>query len=178
MYRVIYDAIDEIKDAMKGLLNSKVPAGTTSYESKDWSVSAYLVPILTVEINHNGKTYWILENLHNGCYSFDWPNDPALLAKGHKAKRASAGIKALAFILPIIGLIGAVSGEFSLAGLLLTIAGFVINCFIAKKTQKTKSEYERIFLNKPSAPLATAFKAPIFMVVIGFIAMLIGFIAT
>ncbi len=169
---------EEIKEAMKGLLNSKVPAGTTSYESKDWSVSSYLVPILCVEIKHNGKTYWMLHNLHNGCFSFDWPNNPALLEKGHKAKKIGGLVKLGAFVLPILGLIGAVSGEFSLLGLLASIAGFIINLVISSKTKKSKSDYEKIFLNKPNASLTSAIKAPISMAVIGFIAMLIGFIAT
>ena len=169
---------DEIKEAMKGLLNSKVPAGTTSYESKDWSVSAYLVPILCVEIKHNGKTYWMLHNLHNGCFSFDWPHDPALIEKGLKAKKIGGLVKLGAFVLPILGFLisGMGGGTSNPLCFIIPIAAIILNIVIATKTKKTKEEFKNFFIKKPTAGLASAMKAPIGMAVLGFIAMLITII--
>lgn len=170
---------EEIKGAMKGLLNSKVPAGTTSYETNGWSVSAFLVPILCVEMEHNGKTQWLLYNLHNGYASWDWVHDPALIAKGMKAKKTGGLIKLASFVLPILGFLiaGMGGGTNSALAFLFPIATIILNIVIAKKTSKSKEYFKRFFIDKPNAGLTAAMKAPIGMAVVGFIGMLLTIIA-
>ena len=169
---------EEIKGAMKGLLSSKVPAGTTSYETNGWSVSAFLVPILCIEMEHNGKTQWLLYNLHNGYSSWDWVHDPAKIALGHKARKYNGLIKFGSFLLPILGLIIAIFSEGTKWwGFVLPIALFILNIIINNKKKMSKADYGRFFINKPEGKLVDAMKTPITMAVIGFIAFLIGIIA-
>ena len=165
---------DEIKEAMKTLLNGKVPAGTTSYESKDWSVSAYLVPILCAEIDG----HWLLYNLQNNYCVWDFPYDPALIEKGKKAKKYGGLVKLGSFVLPILGFLIAGLGDGTNNPLcfILPIAAIILNIVIANKTKKSKEYFKKFFINKPDAGLASAMKPAIGMAVVGFIAMLLTII--
>ena len=170
---------EEMRQAMSEHLKSKVPSGTTSYESKDWSVAAFIVPVLTVTIYHGGKAYYLYYNLQNGRWSIEWPDDPALINKGKKAKKIGLLIKIASFVLPILGFLlsGLGEGTSNALDFVVPIAAIILNIFIAKKTKKSNREFEQFFIKKPNAPLASAMIAPIAMAVVGFLALIITFMA-
>ena len=107
---------EAMKNALKDVINKQVPRGTTSYESTDWSVSCYAVPVLVCIMKHsNGKTYYLSYNLHNGRYHWEWPYDPALLNKGKKAGLINTLVKIGGVAFAAIGIVAAIAFTISLS---------------------------------------------------------------
>ncbi|MBE6555906.1 MAG: hypothetical protein E7663_06770 [Ruminococcaceae bacterium] len=165
---------EEIKNALKGVINKQIPKGTTRYESTEWWVSAYIVPVLVICLNFKGKEYQMYYNLQNNRYHWKWADNPKLLENGKKARTYATLIKIAAFFFNVLGIILAISGEFSAFPFVVGLAALVINILIAKKKSKTKKQYQDMFLKNPTKKLASALKTPIAMAIIAFIAFIIG----
>ncbi len=162
---------DEMKNALKGVIDKRVPQGTTSYESTDWSVSCYVVPVLVVLIDHNGKTYQMAHNLQNGYYHWEYPNDPALYAQGKKTGLINALLKVGGVALAILGLIISAGSE---AFNWLTIVGLLITGFVAYKTKQPKNHFKNYFVNHPGANMVKPLITAIIVAVLGFVTFIIG----
>ena len=173
---------EEMKKSLTNVIDKRLPSGTTSFQSKNWSVSAYFVPVFTIVVNYKGKDYALNYNLHNGGHHWNYPDNPALLKKGKSAKGLGLLAKLGAFVLPIISVISgfdAVSNSVSSAvptGLVLGIIALIVNFIINKKTKKSKKFYQRYFINNPEKKLLAPIKSSIVMLVIGFIAFIAGFV--
>lgn len=169
---------DEMKSALKKIIEDQVPSGTTSYESEDWSVSAYIVPVLCVRAEFGGQVYDLVYNLQNGYYRWAWPDDPALIQKGKKMRTISYLLKAAAIALPLIGIfIALISSD--PAWLLVGIAAaiWVLNIVGIVKTKKSKKYYEKYFINNPSKKLINGLQMSITFAALGLVAFLLGAIA-
>ncbi len=158
--------LDSMKNALKGVIDEQVPKGTTSYESTNWSVSCYVVPVLVALVNFGGKTYQLAYNLQNGYYHWEYPNDPALYAKGKKAGAFNALLKFFGVVLAFIGAATALSKEAYPALLLL-----IPTLLITWKGRKGKGYYKNYFVKNPDKGM---FK-PLFGAVVAFICGLLLF---
>ena len=169
---------EAMKNALKDVINKQVPRGTTSYESTDWSVSCYAVPVLVAIVKHNGGTYYLSYNLHNGYYHWEWPNDPALLNLGKKAGLINKLVKLGGLALSVLGVIIAISTAAS-----STYAGFnpvpfitAIAAFIVwHKTKKSKDYYNKYFIKNPGHKLLKPLTSAIIVGILGFLTFVLGF---
>ncbi len=162
---------EEMKNALKGVINKRVPKGTTSYESKDWTVSCYIVPVLVVQVEYGGKTYQLAYNLQNGRYHWEWPNDPAIYKKGQKAGRFSFLLKLVGIVLSLIGLIvSATSDNFNW----ITIIGAAASIFLASKTKKSKNYFKNYFIKNKGAGMVKPLISGILVAVVGLVTLIIG----
>ena len=78
--------LEDMKKVLANTIEKKLPSGTQSFRSKDWDVSAYLVPVLSIEIKYGDKWYYLSYNLQNGYSHWEWPSNPALIQRGKKTK--------------------------------------------------------------------------------------------
>lgn len=172
---------EAMKNALKDVINKQVPRGTTSYESNNWSVSCYAVPVLVAIMKHsNGKTYYLSYNLHNGYYHWEWPYDPVLIDMGKKAykynKLAKIGSIALSVVAVLSAIATAVGSEY---------AGFnpvpfvlaLVNFFVVKKTSKSKSYYEDYFIKNPEHKIVKPLTSAIVTGILAFLAFVLSFAA-
>lgn len=169
---------EAMKNALKDVINKQVPRGTTSYESTDWSVSCYAVPVLVAIMNFKGKTHYLSYNLHNGRYHWEWPYDPALLDMGKKAGLINKFVKLGGLALSVLGVIIAITTAAS-----STYAGFnpvpfitAIAAFIVwHKTKKSKEYYNKYFIKNPDKKLINPLTSAIIVGVLGFLSFVLGF---
>ena len=172
---------EAMKNALKDVINKQVPRGTTSYESTDWSVSCYAVPVLVAILKHsNGKTYYLSYNLHNGRYHWEWPYDPALLKMGKQAatysKLAKVGSIALSIVAILSAIVTATNSEYAGFNPLPFILA-IVNFFVIKKTTKSKSYYENYFTKNPGQKLVKPLIPSIVTGAIAFIAFISSFMS-
>ena len=164
---------EAMKNALKDVINKQVPRGTTSYESNNWSVSCYAVPVLVAIMKHsNGKTYYLSYNLHNGRYHWEWPYDPALLAMGKKASKIATLAKVGSIAVSILSILLVIANEFSNP---LPIVLAVVNFIIIKKKSKSKSFFENYFVKNPDHKLTKPLTTSIITGAIAFFALILSF---
>ena len=167
---------EEMKSALKGIINKQIPKGTTRYESTDWWVSAYVVPVLVVSLNFNGKEYQMYYNLQNNRYHFKWADNPEIKAKAKKAKNYASLAKFGGFAFAILAvLLAALNGGFHKGLFFMSLAAFAVIFIISRKAAPN---YETVFTRKPSMKVSGALKAPLAMLILGAIPFLIVLIAT
>lgn len=92
-------SFDEMKGALKTIIENDLPSGWKSYEANDWTVSAYLVPIFSIDITVNGKEYTINYNLHNGHWNYDYLINKAILKKAKSVPRTAKALSIVGLIL-------------------------------------------------------------------------------
>lgn len=155
---------EQMKSALKGVINKQVPRGTTSYESTNWSISAYAVPVMVIFFQYKGKTYNFYYNLQNGHYHYAWETDPALIARGKKAKKVGKLMKTLALIATIFFAILGFATE-AYFGAVVSLIFLVVQIIIMKKSSHSKSFYENYFVNNPNKSVKALLKAAIANVV-------------
>lgn len=169
---------EQIKSALTKAIDDQLPKSTTSFKSRDWHVSAYFVPVLNVLIKYGGKTYYMNFNLQNGCYHWDYPDNPALIKKGMKARFLSFWAKTGGLLLAIIGALSgitAASGSNKIG--LLAILPVIINFIIVKKTKKSKAYCKKLFIKNPNMTMVTALKSGLTVLILGVVSFLVGVIA-
>lgn len=135
---------DEMKNALTDLIEKKLPSNCTYFESKGWDISAYIVPVLVVIMEHKGEYYHLYFNLQNGYKHWEWPIDPKMLKNGKKAHRFA---KFLRFLAITISLAGTVLG-FLKSGLVNGLIGALISLIIItiiKKKSKGLVHYQNIY---------------------------------
>lgn len=153
---------ESMKSAIKGVIENSLPSNCTSYQSKDWDVSAYLVPTLVVVLPYNGDTYELYYNLQNGCYSWQYPNNPVLLKKGDTAKTANVlGKLACIVLTAVVGFVNFTHASRSTLSVLIGLAFLIAQIVIAVKTKKTKGEYRSLVLKTPEKGIAS-YMGPVF----------------
>ena len=165
---------EQMKSALKGVINNQVPRGTTSYKSTNWSISCYAVPVLVVRFEYKGKIYNMCYNLVNGHYHYEWENDPALYEKGKKAKKVSKLIKIGSFVGNILAFILAIAVSGSALAIVASIAAFIIQIIVTKNKSKSKSYFENFFINNPKKKLSACIKFTYVNVVIAVIAIIVA----
>ena len=62
---------EEMKGALKSIIEDELPSGWQSYETVDWNVSAYLVPIFSIDIDIYGNEMTVENVRHNfpSCFA-------------------------------------------------------------------------------------------------------------
>lgn len=140
---------DQMKKALEDAIGNALPSNYTSFKSKSWSVSAYIVPVLVIIAKYNGKEYQMYYNLQNGYYHWEWPNDPKLLKKGKDAKKYVGLARFGCVVLSILGAIIAISGG-SGGGIAVGIIGTIINIVMMNRSKKTLKSYQDKFLKNPN----------------------------
>lgn len=153
--------LEGMKSALASAVDDYLPRSVTDWQSKNWEVSAYLVPTLIVCLKFNNKNYFLQYNLHNGYHTWQYPNDPALLKRGKKAYRLSKLLRFASFALNIaafvFGIVGATSGsELGGFAIISSIVLFIVQLIVTKKTKKSVNEYQTLFLKNPFKSLAKA----------------------
>lgn len=161
---------EQMKSALTTAVDEHLPKNTTSFKSRDWSVSAYFVPVLNVSMNYGGKKYYMNFNLQNGCYHWDYPDNPALIKKGLKARTISFFAKFGGMLFSIISLLSTTGW---MPGLAVGGISIVANFLIIKKTKKSKEYCKKIFIKNPKKSLVSAIIPGLISLALGFISMMI-----
>ncbi len=165
---------EAMKNALKDVINKQVPRGTTSYESTDWSVSCYAVPVLVAIMNFKGKTHYLSYNLHNGRYHWEWPYDPALLNRGKKAGLINKLVKLGGVALSVIGLIAMLANIDNSGFDFLSLVASAASIFVAYKTKKSKEYYNKYFIKNPDHKLVKPLITAIVVGALGFLGFILG----
>lgn len=165
---------EQMKGALKDVINKQIPQGTTEYSSTDWSISAYFVPVLVIFKNFGGKEYKMYFNLQNGCWHIEWPEDPTVKANAKKEKKFMGLYKAACILLSFIAMIvGANSGV--TASILLTVALLIAQIVITVKNKPSSYEFEKKYLkNRTRKPAVGALLRVIPMLVIVVLGFILG----
>ncbi len=139
--------LESMKKALTKAVEEHLPSNCTSFQSKEWDVYAYLVPVLVLITNYGGVERQLYYNLHNNYYHYKWANNPVLLKRGKQAKNLT-GLLRFAGIAFTIGAIISSISNFSehILSLLMGIAYLMVQIIVYKKTKKSKTEFENIFL--------------------------------
>ena len=163
---------EQMKSALKGVINKQVPRGTTSYESTNWSISAYAVPVMVIFFKYKDKTYNFYYNLQNGHYHYAWENDPTLINRGKKAKKLNKRIKLFSLLATILfTVLGFAIGSGAGAGIVPIISG-ALQIVIWKKNTHSNSFYENYFINHPKKKVGALLKSAIFNAILAFFALI------
>lgn len=140
---------DEMKKALTDTIGEKLPSNYSSYRSKSWNVSAYIVPVLVVIIKHNGENYYQYYNLHNNYYSWNWPIDPVIIKKGKQTKNLAAAARVFSIILAglatVIGFANFGNGESEIISALLPLGVTILNWFLNKKAKENPKSYQKVY---------------------------------
>ncbi len=121
---------DQMKKALENKLGEYLPKNYSSWQSKRWSVSAYIVPTLVVIMKYNGKDYFLYYNLHNGYYHWEWPTDPVIIKKAKNTKKLAKFFRVVTMIAGVLGaIVGFANGAapVGIAALAFAIVAFVMN---------------------------------------------------
>jgi len=167
---------EDMKRVLANTIEDKLPAGTQSFRSKEWNVSAYLVPVLSVEIQIDKKWYYSSYNLQNGYYHWEYPDNPALVKLGKTTKRNLTLLRLLAVMLSAVGLVLAISAgaESALAYVVPIVIG-ALNILIWKKTKKKGKYFDRFFLKNPNKTMMSQLIPGFFAVLLGLLSMIAAF---
>jgi len=162
--------LDGMKSALGGLIEERIPSDFSSWQSKNWEVDAYIVPVMVIILTYKKKEYQMYYNLQNDYYHYEWANNPKLLHKG-------TGVKILSVVSHIagvaLGALGALNalGSFALDITLLPIVIFIAQLLMIKFTKKTKYEYQRVFLDKPDTKFIMPLILPLVIAGLGLVAL-------
>lgn len=162
---------DEMKGALTKIVSKRVPSGTTSWESNNWSISAYIVPTLVIILEYNNKDYYLYYNLQNGCYHYEWRWDQKLLSNAKKAKQYSTLLSVVSIVICAIAAIVSLNAV-SKGVIVLPIGLAIIYILIMKKFSKTKKQYEDLFFKKPETKLPTLLIKQFIMIAIALFVLL------
>lgn len=167
---------EEMKGALKTIIEDELPSGWQSYETLNWDVSAYLVPIFSIDIDIYGKTYTINYNLHNGHYHYTYPVDKKLLKKKKAAKTWGGIIPIACLVLSCLATILVFAGNSDNKWRLLTAVAVVYNIAMVVKFKKSESYYQNYYAKHPDEKVSKTLMWPLIgiaiTVVFCFIAML------
>lgn len=165
---------DEMKGALKNIIDDELPQGWQSYETTDWSVSAFLVPIFSIDIKVYGKEYTVNYNLHNGEYNYKYPIDKQLISKSKKASRLGTFVSIACLVVSIACLLlsfATLSNKAYRA--IISAAAVVYNIVMVIKYKKKESYWRDYFAKHSDKGVAKA----ILPVLIGVgITLVFGFI--
>lgn len=135
---------EEMKKALTNLIEKKLPSNCTYFESKGWDISAYIVPVLVVIMEYNGKTYYLYYNLQNGYYHWEWPIDPAMLKSGKKAHKLAKLFRFVAVAVAILAVIVGFSMSNSIQAVIAIIIT-IVNIILIKNKCKSLGYYEKVY---------------------------------
>lgn len=146
--------LEGMKKALASAVDDYLPRSVTDWQSKNWEVSAYLVPTLIVCLKFNNENYFLQYNLHNGYHTWQYPNDPTLLKRGKNAYRLSKLLRFSSFALNIAAFVFGIFSAISESGsgifaIISSIVLFIVQLNVTKKTKKNLKEYQNIFLKNP-----------------------------
>ena len=163
---------EQMKNALKGVINKQVPRGTTSYESTNWSISAYAVPVMVIFFKYKDKTYNFYYNLQNGHYHYAWEYDPALKEKGKKGKKifslVNLGALALTLVAFILGVNKSAAGP-----IIVPIASFIFQAWRWKNKSFSKNYAENYFINNSKKKMSSLIRPAIVNAVIAVLTLII-----
>lgn len=164
---------DEMKSALKNVISKALPSNYSSYEAKDWSISAYIVPVLVIIFTYKKKEYQMYYNLQNNYYHWEWAENPELLKRGTGAAVLSFFIKTACFIATVAALLSA-AGAGSAIPILGCLGFLIAQIIIASKTKKKKRGFQKIFLDNPDKGLIAGLKTCIPMAILSIAAIILS----
>lgn len=166
---------EDMKQTLSNTIGDKLPSGTQSFRSKDWDVSAYLVPVLSIEIKFGDKWYYLSYNLQNGYYHWEWPDHPELLDKGKKTKLYNRLLRIGAIVLSAIGFINALSNfNDNILALAVPVVIAILNIIVWKNSKKNGKFYDRFYIKNPDKSMFSQLIPGIIALITGFVAMYFG----
>lgn len=175
--------LQELKEALKKVIDKQLPSNYTYFKSTNWNAIAYLVPIYSICVKDSrGKEWQLHYNLHNLKYRWEWPWNPALDKKAKVAGLIQFGLDAGGIVLPAIGTIAGLANLSKLpdanafGALAVGIVGIVAASIAIKKTKKNKKERQDYFHKNPKAPVFKCVIKHIVPPILGAIFMIIAFV--
>lgn len=170
--------LDSMKNALTNAIGKALPSSYTSFQSKSWDVSVYFVPVLTVVVKFGKETYAMNYNLHNGRYHWEYPDNPALVKKGKKARLFRGLFKFAGFVLNaiaiIMGIISTSEGDAGAGAILIPLLLLIVNIFMHKKSKNSKQYYKKLFIKNPDKKFFPVLIPAIFNLIIGIIALIVA----
>ena len=169
---------ENMKKALTDAIGDDLPSNYSSYETNGWSVSAYVVPVLTVIMKYGGKEYYLYYNLQNGYYHWEWPNDPALEKKGKQIHTFRVLLTVLGYALNIFAIINGIVTSSDKGGalcVLVPIAAMIANVVLFNKTRKNVRELQRAVLDAPKKSVLPLYIPTFISVAIGIVALIFSF---
>ncbi len=156
---------EDMKKALENKLGDYLPSNYSSWRSKSWSVSAYIVPTLVVILKFEGDNYYLYYNLHNGCFHWEWAIDQVIIDKSKKCKNYAKLSRTGALVIGIIAiLLGFANNSVPGAGVGLITA--IVAYAMMDKAKKKPKDYSAIFeKDKEKNPFACIIPE---LVVLGF----------
>ncbi len=168
---------EELKGALKHVIESKLPNGWSKYSSTDWTVSAYFVPLFCIKINFNGKVYNLNYNLHNGRFNYGYPVSKKLLNTAKTYKKVAPLFKVASWLLSVLGVVYIVLTFKSFADNWMQIVGvlvsILINVFLFNKSKK-ESEYKEIIKKSKSGAFLKCFTKELIKIVVVLVVVIIS----
>jgi|GEM_PF-1861005 len=170
--------LQELKEALKKVIDKQLPSNYTYFKSTNWNAIAYLVPIYSICVKDSrGKEWQLHYNLHNLKYRWEWPWDPALGKKAKIAGLIQFGLDAGGIALPAIpalisvgSVVGGPSGYAAALG--AAVVGIVGAIIASVKTKKDKTDREKYFHSHPTdAPFKAVSKSLIPAIIGGALAI-------
>lgn len=169
---------DGMKNALENAIDKALPSSYTSFKSNSWDVSVYFVPVLTVVVKFGKETYAMNYNLHNGRYHWEYPDNPALVKKGKRARSLRGLFKFAGFVMNIVailtGIVNSSNGDAGAGAFLVPILFLIVNIFLHKKTKNSKQYYKKLFIRNPDKKFFPVLIPAIFNTIIGLLALIIG----
>ncbi len=166
---------EQMKNALKGVINKQVPRGTTSYESTNWSISAYAVPVMVIFFKYKDKTYNFYYNLQNGHYHYAWEYNPVLINKGLKAKKVAKTIRVVSILATVLALVLSFTRTAASSGAkIMPIVFGAIQIWLWKRNQLSTSYYKNYFVDHPKKKIVALLKSAIFAGILAFLALCFG----
>lgn len=166
--------LDEMKNALKGVIEDRLPARTARWEATGWNVNAYFVPVFSVDVPFNNKEYTLYFNLHNGYYHYEWPTNPEITNKAKKEKTFTTIFKLASIVLSIIGTVVSF-GSNSDGAFILPAILTAIQLFVFFKFKKDLDDYRDKYEKKPKRnPISSAVLNSLLFIILAVVALAAG----
>ena len=171
--------LEEMKKALTETIGDQLPSGYSSYRSKSWTVSAYIVPVLVVIMKHNGDNYYQYYNLHNNYYSWNWPIDPVIIKKGKQTKKLASFARIASIVLAVVaalfGLGNFGNGTTSIASALIPIGVVILNWYLNKKAKENPKSYQKVYEENRNKSMYSLIVKELVMVGLAVVALICAF---
>lgn len=145
-----------------------MPKNWQSYSSSDWTVSAYIVPIFSFDVEFNGKTYVFSANLHNGHYHFHYPKNLKLEKKAKKARSLGKGLIVLGLFVSLITLVASISVKRT-PGIIMSLVMGAANIITLKNHNTSLTSVKRKIAKHKKQSMSAAILPEIIMAVLSWV---------
>ncbi len=167
---------EEIKNALKHVIEEKLPNGWTKYSSTSWTVSGYFVPLFCIKIPFDGKEYNLNYNLHNGRFNYHYPYPRSSLKTAKSYKKIAPIFNIIPWVISVIGALCVILTfkEFGKDWLrIVIILGTFALDYFWHIPKKSESDYRKL-IQKAKNPFVKCFMPALIKIIVVFVIMLVG----